>query len=266
MLKLLLALWQRLPASIRLYVYCTVWKQSRERYGATDFFIQKLPFNLYLKKGVMASQEAAALRFVRPHVTIPVPFVLDSVGEFFIMTGLPGEPLGTVFSKMEPDEVARVRDSLSEFVHQLRAIPNDAQGVVSGPQHRMPCCDVNRVDDFEFGPFPSVFSFHSFLLSHVPLQHREEVATVAEVVHSKPHTVYFTHGDLNLRNILFENGQVTGIVDWTCAGWYPGYWELAKAVYVHQRFKKWRDLCASILPGYEEELHLEEQIWTATQT
>lgn len=104
------------------------------------------------------------------------------------MTGLCGEPLGTVFSKMQPDEVAHVRESLSEFVRQLRAIPNDALGVVSGPQHRMPCCDVNRVDEFQFGPFASVATFHSYLLSRVPLQYREEITKAAEGVHAKPHT------------------------------------------------------------------------------
>ncbi len=264
MSTLLLILWLCLPPSIRLYFYSILWKESRRRYGATDFFVQKLPFNLYMKKGVLASQEVAALRLVQPHVTIPVPFVLDAVGEYFIMTGLRGEPLGTVFSEMQPNEVARVRESLSEFVHQLRAIPNNAQGVVSGPHHHMPCCDVNRVDEFQFGPFASVAAFHSYLLSRIPLQYQEEITKAAEGVHAKPHTSYFTHGDLNLRNILAEDGRVTGIVDWTCAGWYPGYWELGKAVYVYHRLQKWRDLWATILPGCEEELQLEEKIWNTT--
>jgi hypothetical protein len=54
--------------------------------------VQKLPFNLYMKKGACAFQEVAALRLVR---AAPVPFVLDTVGEYFIMTGLRGEPLDT---------------------------------------------------------------------------------------------------------------------------------------------------------------------------
>jgi aminoglycoside phosphotransferase (APT) family kinase protein len=120
------------------------------------------------------------------------------------------------------------------------------------------------VDEFQFGPFDSVAAFHSYLLSRVRPQHREELMKAAEGVLAKPHAVYFTHGDLNLRNILFEDGQVTGIVDWTCAGWYPAYWELGKAVYVHQRFQKWRDLWATILPGHEEDLQLEVQMWNAS--
>ena len=73
---------------------------------------------------VFAFQEVAALRLVRPHVTVPVPFVLDAVGQYFIMTGLRLYVVSRwarYFSKMQPDKVARVREPLSEFVHQLRA-------------------------------------------------------------------------------------------------------------------------------------------------
>lgn len=55
---------------------------------------------------------------------------------------------------MQPDEVARVRGLFSEFVRQLRAIPNDAPGVVSGPHHTY--CDVNCMGEFQFGPVASI--------------------------------------------------------------------------------------------------------------
>lgn len=36
----------------------------------------------------------------------------------------------------------------------------------------------------------------------------------------------FTHGDIIPQNIMVdENYQVSGIVDWEAAGWYPDYWE-----------------------------------------
>ena len=236
--------------STPLRLFCCLERKPRA-------FRAKAPCNLYMKKTDFAFQEVAALCLVRPHVTIPVPFVLDVVGGYFIMTGVRGKPLGTVFSEMKRDEVDSVRGSLSEFIHQLRAIPNDAaaSGIVSGPHHKMPCCYVNYVANFQFGPFASTAAFHSHLLSIIPPQHREEPEASEAVRHGgELHTVYFTHGSPNLNNILVEDGQVTGIVDWMCTGWYPGDWELAIAVYFHQRFKKWRDLWATILPDYEEEL------------
>lgn len=69
-----------------------------------------------------------------------------------------------------------------------------------------------------------------------------------------------------MRDIHVEDGRVTrtGIVDWTCAGWYPRYCELGKVMYVHQRFQKWQDLWAAISPDYKQELHLEAQMWNAS--
>jgi Ser/Thr protein kinase RdoA (MazF antagonist) len=43
--------------------------------------------------------------------------------------------------------------------------------------------------------------------------------------------IVFTHGDLDPRNILVENGRVSGIVDWEQAGWYPEYWEYIKTMW-----------------------------------
>jgi aminoglycoside phosphotransferase (APT) family kinase protein len=44
--------------------------------------------------------------------------------------------------------------------------------------------------------------------------------------------VYFTHGDLTLRNIMVSGPpglcRVTAIIDWEQAGWYPEYWEFCK--------------------------------------
>ncbi|EUC26620.1 hypothetical protein COCCADRAFT_42312 [Bipolaris zeicola 26-R-13] len=42
--------------------------------------------------------------------------------------------------------------------------------------------------------------------------------------HSVKHDIAFTHRDLNLRNILVDdNGKISRIVNWECAGWYPKY-------------------------------------------
>ena len=38
----------------------------------------------------------------------------------------------------------------------------------------------------------------------------------------------FTHADIAPHNILVDDkGQITGILDWELAGWYPEYWEYA---------------------------------------
>ena len=37
----------------------------------------------------------------------------------------------------------------------------------------------------------------------------------------------FTHGDLTPRNIMVDQGYITGVIDWEYSGWFPDYWEYA---------------------------------------
>ena len=44
-------------------------------------------------------------------------------------------------------------------------------------------------------------------------------------------SVKFTHQDIQHHNILMEEaGQITGLLDWKPAGWYPEFWEYTTAL------------------------------------
>ncbi|KAF9536585.1 hypothetical protein CPC08DRAFT_27845, partial [Agrocybe pediades] len=139
------------------------------------------------------------------------------------MTRMEGDVLGDLFSEMSSDEVSQVRRELGKVVQQLHSIPGN-RTAVSGPLQHLPCCDINRVDELEFGPFPTTTAFHSFLIERIPpaILLRDKYA----LAHSgPPEPTVFTHGDLNLRNILVQRHpsssgstiRVSGIIDWTCA-------------------------------------------------
>jgi aminoglycoside phosphotransferase (APT) family kinase protein len=204
------------------------------------------------------------MRIVAAHTTIPIPKVIDLLdNDYILMTGLPGDTLGLAFYDMDERQVEHVRKSLWKMMQQLQDIPQHAgaNGVICGPLPTMPCCDVNRVEERAFGPFPDLASFHKFLQGHGRPKESTEEREKMLCVHSKPQRIVFTHGDLNLSNILYENGEITGIIDWTCAGWYPAYWELGKAVYVHRNYQKWRETCRTIWSGYDDELDVEIGLW-----
>jgi len=54
----------------------------------------------------------------------------------------------------------------------------------------------------------------------------------------------FTHADLAPRNIIIDQStfEVTGILDWECAGWYPAYWEYTNM---------WRGFADGTPDGYD---------------
>ncbi|PFH46364.1 hypothetical protein AMATHDRAFT_155306 [Amanita thiersii Skay4041] len=139
------------------------------------------------------------------------------------MSGLSGEPLSNIFTDLSPDALADIQAALASMLAELREIPH-------------PLSDMEP--------------------------HISVIASKAASIHeTKPYRVVFTHADLNLRNILVKNGKISGIVDWTCAGWFPEYWELTKAIHVHPRLKKWAKFWMGVLPGYEEELEVERLLW-----
>lgn len=49
-----------------------------------------------------------------------------------------------------------------------------------------------------------------------------------------------THGDLSSLNILVRGDKVVGIIDWETAGWFPHYWEYARAWNVNPQNQFWR--------------------------
>ena len=77
--------------------------------------------------------------------------------------------------------------------------------------------------------------------------------------HSVKHDIVFTHGDLNLRNILVDDdGKIFGNVDWECAGWYPEYWEYTKAHFSARYTIRWTaDVIDQDFLGYRNELQVE---------
>lgn len=81
----------------------------------------------------------------------------------------------------------------------------------------------------------------------------------------KRHSIRFTHGDLRPQNIMVRAGSITGILDWELSGWYPEYWEFAKALYVWRWQSDWVDYLMRALEPYftEHAVHsfLAETLW-----
>lgn len=93
---------------------------------------------------------------------------------------------------------------------------------------------------YEKDPFPSIKAFNDWMFAAATRQQPEEDGIINGLDHPDmcrdllpdSGNVYFTHGDLTLRNIMVSgppgSSKVVGIIDWEQAGWYPEYWEYCK--------------------------------------
>lgn len=298
--------WLRIPPRLRIGAYRALASAGRRLYGrSSSFYVQRLPFGLYLKTRRLRNAEALrnerrALELAAAHTDMCVPRPLDLVADaadaYLITSRVPGYVLGYCIDEMDDAQMAAVVRDLRRFFRQLRAIPRTAAAAEqdqdsgrgwnwdrSGEQERGreyaiasalggPCHDarVNAAVPYDeargdfAGPFATEEEFHEALRAyHLP-----------GVVHGSGRHggTVFSHGDVNLRNVLVRRGDsgagggrvVTGVVDWEMAGWYPAYWDLAKAHYTTRL--KWRWLRAvddvfAAFGDYAEDLEIERKLW-----
>ncbi|KAF8516797.1 hypothetical protein JB92DRAFT_2810114 [Gautieria morchelliformis] len=79
--------------------------------------------------------------------------------------------------------------------------------------------------------------------------------------------IFFSHGDLLLRNIVVEGSTITAIVDWESAGFYPEYLEYCQMYSPDSMTPNWNYILRSVFPGEPREalIHafhrLTSEIW-----
>ena len=270
-----LAMWRRIvPAPLRIHFYRFLGFLGDRWYGPTcSLSVQQLPFGMYLKRNRVEAypalvNEQAALQLVHQHTRIPVPRPLDLVSDartsYLLMTRAPGKRLGAYIDILNEDEAALLARDLQQWLTELRAIPwHDAtapppiSGTLGGPLHdhrvNMGTPSVEYTD-FK-GPFATEDEFNTSL---------QMPGAIPGLTHSSGHRIVFTHGDLNMRNVLMHNGRLSGIVDWENAGWCPEYWDLTKAFFITKLNRRWLRIVDDAfrpLGDYRREMAIERQFW-----
>lgn len=244
-------------------------------YGASSSFkVQRLPFRLYpktspLKWHTSLSNEYEALDLLKCQTNVPVPNPLDLVSDakdcYLLTSRQPGRSIGLCIDFLSDEHLRSLVYELQSCLKMMRGLKRDPdpQSIIANTvggacyDGRISAAIEHNEAQGDFvGPFRTEQEFIELLRSpHIP-----------EVVHQVDHRIVFTHGDINLRNILVdESGRLSGIVDWETAGWYPDYWEYTKAHYDTKL--KWRWLKAVIEPtfrdfgDFSEDLDVERKLW-----
>lgn len=254
-----------MPSCFRSSIYEALIPVGLRLYGRPlSPAMYRLPFGFYLRRGVpsLASKfraEANTLRVVEQQTDIPAPHFIDLVTtpsrSYMLMTRVPGRPIGQQLSLMTDEQVKRVVVVLTRFVSQLRAIQN--------PHHEYQICNSEGGGILDWRVSKSQhedmrFKDESGFNAWLTYRYRQDIMPTVVKSHGVPHEIFFTHGDLNMRNILAENGRITGIVDWENAGWLPEYWEYSKMHFGARADIRWlADVVDRVFEGYRQELWVE---------
>lgn len=175
------------------------------------------------------------------------------------MNRIPGVPLAYSHELLADSDMAEVTAQLQDYVRQLRAMPKTVNlGMAICNTLGGACIDPRVHFGSPVGPFVDEAGFSALLGS-------------AKDPARRGYETYFTHADLNPRNIMVEQAaggqgwRVSGIVDWETAGYYPEYWEYIKALYEGFRWS-WRynnvvHMVFQALRDYSNEVEVEKRDW-----
>ncbi|KAI1789342.1 hypothetical protein LXA43DRAFT_1021738 [Ganoderma leucocontextum] len=209
--------------------------------------------------------ERASLKFVRQNTSIPIPRDLCPHLSYLVMDFVDGKMLYECWDKLSRFMQFRIACTLRLYTKQLRSLTRPTPGAL----------DSGRVrgaifDEYVYGPFTSARSFRRFCESVAFHGWHTRVlggdgSTIPPLPRPGPAwTPIFTHGDLNLSNIMLDRRGGLLIMDWANAGFYPPTMESIAMRQIDEVFHaedvppSWRCYRSFIAGGTSRE---EEEFW-----
>ncbi|KAH7412157.1 kinase-like domain-containing protein [Phaeosphaeria sp. MPI-PUGE-AT-0046c] len=188
---------------------------------------------------------------------LPVPRVYDSGeidGEIFIqMDFIEGERLDRIWPRLTAEEKSSICQQLRGILTIMRSIPHESGliGSCSGGKAR----DDRQYTDYSGGPFTDEATFNSSFYFDLVRTTPIPIRTALYQQTRSDHRIVFSHCDLSQHNIMVKDGQITGLLDWENAGWYPEHWEYIKFFDRPCEHNDWMDNAKDIFPEiYDNEL------------
>lgn len=219
-------------------------------------------FGMCIKvKSYESLAEASALRFVARHTSIPVPKVycafIHKGRTYTVMSKINGKMACDGWKSRTEQSRQKILSQLREMVVELRSVsPPDGTGI--GSVDNGPFYDCRLPSKFLWGPFTTTHDFHQALANDLDIDGHwtnlpDEIPELFQFYRESGTQLVLTHGDL----IMVEGDEVTGIIDWETAGWFPSYWEYACAKNANPQNAFWADEVDGFLEPMPYELKME---------
>ena len=205
--------------------------------------------NCVLKFGLDVNRcEAKTIRFIRERTSVPVPelycdYIHPDGTAVVAMEYMEGRILSELWPVLSHSDKMEITGQLREILEKMRQHRSSFIGGVD---------DTPAVDTRKFklkgGPFSTEKQFNEFLRSNIIPAAPEIYHLMLQRVMKENHDIVLTHGDLNPRNIVVNDGRIVAILDWENAGWYPEYWEYVKFFNALDFSLDWHNYSDNIFP------------------
>lgn len=196
------------------------------------------------------------LPFLRIATTIPVPMILDEWREpdgahMTILRRIEGETLKEAWPSLSDHEKQRIARQTADYIGQLRNLQSDRLQCLDGSPLYSAYLFANGFGN-PHGPFSSDDELWNGMAQALQrLSDDERQRLRQRMPAAKPYT--FTHGDLNISNIMIKDGNVTGILDWEASGYFPVWWEfVATSIIDGPEDREWKHLLRGCMQNQTE--------------
>lgn len=168
---------------------------------------------------------------------------------------VPGDRLSEVWGDLSEEARSSI---IAQLRQQIRNMRSCTQSYIGRINNRSTYNFYERVPGTLCGPFIDEEHFDEWCLSRVPdgvfgLTRKKWTKWLEEERQRPFRKFVLTHGNLSPRNIIVDDGVVTGIVDWEMSGFWPEYAEYAFVmelfpVYQRRQEAWWGPILQEILP------------------
>ncbi|KAJ5609730.1 hypothetical protein N7528_010297 [Penicillium herquei] len=199
--------------------------------------------------------EASNIHFVRTNTSIPVPSVIESWEEnehyLLLMRRIPGEPLNKAWPKLSTVERENIAKQTASYLEQLRNLQSEQIQSLGGNPVYSNFLFKNKTFQQPHGPFLSDdYLWNDMKAGLTLLPEAAQVQLRASMPPTTPYT--FTHGDLTNVNIIVQNGNLAGIIDWEMSGFFPVWWEyVCTSIADSEDDMEWKALLRKYMSGYD---------------
>ncbi|KAK4092926.1 hypothetical protein Purlil1_2851 [Purpureocillium lilacinum] len=213
---------------------------------------------------VRLRREVEAMEFVASRTSIPIPQIIEACLDadadpeeplgpdgWIRMKRMPGQSLGDAWPTMTEAARERTESQLKSYIQQLRQLPSPHPGSICSCSGG-PAYDHRITNMKTCGPFATIGEFHDSLVAPIKKSPRPDWVAKYRKLLPDTYSVVFAHADLSWENILVdaESGDITAVLDWEMAGFWPEWWEYRKALYGSRAREWWRDVLSKVMDEY----------------